>query len=563
MYRAKKLFLSQLWKHCDSSSLLIIMVLTLPFLFALIWLILPAFGIHQALEYFHPGLDAFRSLLSEPGILRSLAVSFGTAIAATLGSLLFALLVIIYLTPSKLVAVCQPWLAFMLSVPHLSIVIGMQFFISPSGLISRFLAPWLDWSFPPSVQTVPDAWHLGYMFVLMVKEAGFVLMLVIAQLGNLPVDRYYKLGRSFGYSTPYIWLKILLPLIYPKIRLGLWVLFVFAATNVEIALFASPNSSLPFSLRVWQWFTDASLDTQLVASAGALLFFLVVAVALALFSLCEVSVKSLGHLWAINRSRGFELPRFVSLFFWRLLLVLHTLPLFVMLVWSVSQRWVFPHLTPQGFTLAFWSRSEVSHAFVNSVWVAAVVASFSILSVIAFSELSRGPIRRWQEWVFYAPLIVPQIGLVFGVYVMTLFLDVNGSLTGIIIAQLLFALPYGFIVLGNAWQSFDERYLAVASSLGKGYFSVLFRVKLPLLLRPVLFTWALVFTVSINLYLPALYAGEGRVDTLVTELVSLGSSYDRRLIGVLASCIALSPMVAFLIAAFLPNFLYGRYRIEH
>ena len=563
MNRVQRSFLRQWWQHCDGGSLFILCVLALPLLCSVVWLVLPAFGVHQALNHFQPSWDAFRELLAEPGILRSLAVSFGTAIVATLGSLLFSLLIILYLTPSKLLAVCRPWLAFMLALPHLTVIIGIQFFISPSGLISRFLAPWFDWALPPSVQTVPDAWNLGYISVVMIKETGFVLMLVIAQLDHLPINRYYRLGKSFGYSLPYIWLKILLPLIYPKIRLGLWVLFVFAATNVEIALFASPNTSPPFSLRVWQWFTDASLDTQFIASAGALVFFLLIALSLGLFALCEAAIKQLGRRWMTNRQRGIELPEGFSLVFWHLLLALHILPFIVMLIWSVSQRWTFPHFIPQGFTFDFWMRADIIHAFGNSILVGATVAFFSVVSVIAFGELSRRPIQRWQEWIFYAPLIVPQIGLVFGIYIMILLLDVNGTLLGIMLAQLLFVLPYSFIVLGNAWKGFDKRYSTVAASLGQAYFSVLFRIKLPLLLRPVLFTWALAFAVSINLYLPALYVGEGRVETLITELVSLGGNYDRRLIGVLASWIALSPMIAFIIAAFLPGILYGRYRLEH
>lgn len=550
-------------QYCDGGSLLILGMLALPLLFAVVWLVLPALGIHQALNHFQPGWDAFRMLLDEPGVLRSLAVSFAIGIAATFGSLLFALLIIIYLTPNKLVTVCRPWLAFMLALPHLSVIIGIQFLISPSGLISRLLAPWFDWDLPPSLQTVPDAWNLGYISVLMIKETGFVLMLVIAQLDHLPVQRYYRLGKSFGYSMPYIWLKIVLPLIYPKIRLGLWVLFVFAATNVEIALFASPNSSPPFSVRIWQWFTDASLDTQLTASAGALVFFLLIALSLGLFMLFEVVIKHFGRRWMTNKSRGVELPEGFSLLLWRLLLVLHILPFVVMLVWSVSHRWTFPHLIPEGFTLSFWMRTDIIHAFGNSVAVGATVAFFSVASVIAFAELSRRPIQRWQEWFFYAPLIVPQIGLVFGVYIMMLLLNVNGTRLGIILAQLLFALPYAFIVLGNAWKDFDKRYSTVAVSLGQPYLSILFRIKLPLLLRPVLFTWALVFAVSVNLYLPALYVGEGRIEMLITELVSLSSNYDRRLIGVLASCIALSPMIAFIIVTFLPGALYGRYRLEH
>ena len=433
--------------HCDKGSLLLHLIITLPLLASLIWLVLPAIGIHPGLNYFQPGFDAFYQLLAEPGILTSLAISFGTATLATLCALIFALAIIVHLPPDRLVALCRPWLAFMLSLPYLTVVLGIQFLISPSGLLTRLGAPVFGWSIPPPIQTVPDAWNIGYIAVVVTKETGFILMLVIAQLNYIPIHRYYKLGKSFGYSMPSIWLKIFLPLIYPKIRLGLWVLFVFAATNVEIALFASPNSSPPFSIRVWEWFVDPALETQLLASTAALLFLFLVLAVLAGYWLIERCIEWLGQQWFINSKRGVELAEMWSLIPWYLLLALHAVPFICMLIWSVSVRWSFPDIFPSMLSMTTLFRVDVFRAMANTVLIGSLVASVSVVCVIAFSELSKRSIQLWQVGIFYAPLIVPQVGMIFGLYVMILMLDINGTIEGIVIAQLLFVMPYCFMFL--------------------------------------------------------------------------------------------------------------------
>ena len=82
------------------------------------------------------------------------------------------------------------------------------------------------------------------------------------------------------------------------------------------------------------------------------------------------------------------------------------------------------------------------------------------------------------------------------------------------------------------------------------------RVKLPMLLRPVLVAAAVGFTVSICQFLPTLFAGAGRIDTLTTEAVSLASGADRRAIGAYALLQMTLPFTAFGLAAAAPAWLF-------
>ncbi len=126
--------------------------------------------------------------------------------------------------------------------------------------------------------------------------------------------------------------------------------------------------------------------------------------------------------------------------------------------------------------------------------------------------------------------------------------------------HLVFVTPYVFLSLSDAWRAFDRRYEAIAAGLGKGRWTVLFSVRLPLLSRAVLTAFAVGFAVSIGLYLPTVLIGAGRIVTITTEAVALASSGDRRIIGVYAFLQMLLPLAGFAIATLVPALLWRKRR---
>ena len=93
-------------------------------------------------------------------------------------------------------------------------------------------------------------------------------------------------------------------------------------------------------------------------------------------------------------------------------------------------------------------------------------------------------------------------------------------------------------------------------NLGASPARVFWCIKLPMLLRPVLFALAVGFAVSVGEYLPTVFAGGGRFATLTTEAVSLAAGGDRRVIGVYAFLQALLPWLGFTLAIAVPAWLY-------
>jgi putative thiamine transport system permease protein len=157
---------------------------------------------------------------------------------------------------------------------------------------------------------------------------------------------------------------------------------------------------------------------------------------------------------------------------------------------------------------------------------------------------------------------VPQVAFLFGTQVLAIHAGLDATWFALVWSHLLFVLPYVFLTLGDSYRALDERYARTALCLGARPNRVFWQVKLPMLLRPVLFALAVGFAVSVTQYLPTLFAGGGRIVTLTTEAVGLSSGGDRRVIGVYAFLQALLPLLAFAAALALPRPIAQRRKLQ-
>jgi putative thiamine transport system permease protein len=167
---------------------------------------------------------------------------------------------------------------------------------------------------------------------------------------------------------------------------------------------------------------------------------------------------------------------------------------------------------------------------------------------------------RGALMMVYLPLLVPQIGFLFGVQVLLVASRMDGTWAALVWAHLLFVLPYVFLALADPYRSLDPRYARSALALGRSPFAVWLRIKLPLLLRPVLVASAVGFAVSVAQYLPTVFAGGGRLSTLTTEAVSLAAGGDRRTVGMFAFTLAALPLFGFAVAIGAPAWRFRHRR---
>ncbi|MCK5098068.1 MAG: hypothetical protein KAR45_08185, partial [Desulfobacteraceae bacterium] len=159
-------------------------------------------------------------------------------------------------------------------------------------------------------------------------------------------------------------------------------------------------------------------------------------------------------------------------------------------------------------------------------------------------------------WFLYLPLLIPQIAFIFGVQIILTIMGMDGLWGTLVLSHLIFVLPYVFLTLSSIYRSFDIRYVNTGAILCGSYFKAFIFIKLPMLLRPILFASAVGFSVSIAQYIPTIFIGAGRFATITTEAVNMAGGSDRRVVAVYAIYQLLLPMIMYLLAIFIPVFIF-------
>lgn len=546
----------------------IIALLVLPVGAGLLMVLLPAFSYLPALGGNTASLAPWQMLLDQPGLGRSVTVSFASGLVSTAMALI---MVVLFLAASR-----GTWLdrgirrlvSPLLAIPHAAIAFGFAFLIAPSGLMARLISPSLTgWERPPDALIVNDPWGLSLMAGLVLKEAPFLLLMSLAALPQLAPEKRLMMARSLGYSPTIAWLKTVLPSLYPLIRLPVYAVIAYASSVVDMALILGPTLPPTLSVSILSWFNDPDITRRFMASAGAVLQFGVTLAALLSWWLLEQLTRTLSRRWLTNgsRQRGEIALRAIG----RSALLFSSLTALAALVglglFSLAGFWRFPELLPQSFTLDHWQRSGpmLATPLLNTALIGLISTTLATALVLATLENEhRQHIQPKRAlWLLYLPLLLPQIAFLFGLIVAAESMGVRPQLGLVIAGHLLFVLPYVYLSLAETYRRLDPRWLQVARSLGVSRNAAFWQVRLPLLLAPLLTAFAVGLAISIGQYLPTQLLGAGRVTTVTTEAVALATGSNRRLIGVWALVQAGLPLIGFMLALSLPR-LVGVHRRE-
>ncbi len=527
-----------------------------------------AFGVLPAIGAVEWSLTPWAQLFALPGFGTSLRLTLVTGLGSTLLALAlaagFCALMHGRMAQSAMGRLLMPFLA----APHAALAIGLAFLLTPSGWIARLLSPWATgWDRPPDLATVNDGWGVALIVGLLIKEIPFLLLVMGSALGQLPVRQQMAAGRALGYGRGVVWVKLIMPQVYPLIRLPIFIVLAFALSVVDMAIILGPSNPPTLAVAIMRWFSAPDTALLLPASAAALLQAVIVAAAIGAWIGAEPLAKRLGLWWLRRGGRGHRAePGLLAASSVVLtLLVLGALALVSLLVWSIAWRWSFPQGLPQSWSLKGWMTpgSGWGRAFQATLVIGVCATAASLALAIAWLEgedRARRARATWAQALIYLPLLVPQIGFLYGLNVLFLRLGISGGMLAVIWAQILFVFPYVMIALSDPWRALDCQHVRAAAALGAGPWRRLWAVKLPMLIRPLMVAAAIGFAVSVAQYLPTLFMGAGRVATLTTEAVTLASGSDRRIVGVYAVLQAGLPFIAYGIALMVPAFVYRNRR---
>lgn len=526
----------------------------------------PALGWMPALGGDSFGVSVFADLFAWPGLSRAVALSVGAGLAATALSLVIVVLIAAGWHGSRSFSVVERALSPLLSVPHAAAAFGLAFLIAPSGWISRALSPWATgWEVPPDILIVQDPSGIALIMGLVSKEVPFLMLMTLAALAQARPGQSRTVARALGYRPVTGWLKTVFPQVYRQIRLPVYAVLAFSMSVVDVAIILGPNTPPPLSVQVVRWMNDPDLALRFRAAAGAMLQLALVIGTLGLWRAGEATVAHLGRRWTERGGRGHAAVdrglRIAGLGLGLASALAVFAGLSGLLLWSFAGLWQFPGALPDALTLRNWQRfgPHLTDSVIETLLIGWVTTLLAVGLTIACLEAEhRHGLRPASRalWLLYLPLIVPQVAFLAGFQTLALSAGLDGGRAAVIVVHLVFVLPYVFLSLADPWRAWDSRQDRIARALGASPDRVLWSVRLPMLLRPVLIAAAVGFAVSVGQYLPTLLVGAGRISTLTTDAVALASGGDRRVIGVYALAQTLAALAPFLLALVLPRVIW-------
>lgn len=500
---------------------------------------------------------AWQALRGDVQTLPAMRLSLSTALAATVLSLALAMMLVSALQATAGWSRLSARLAALLAVPHAAFAIGLAWLMAPAGWLARALAPLAGWAEPPAWQTVNDAGGWALVAALVLKETPFLLFSMAALLARpevaATVRREQAVARTLGYTPAAWWWRVGWLQWLPRLGWPLLAVAAYGMTVVDLALIIGPGSPPTLAVLAWQWMSDGDPARNAQGAAAALLLAGLLAAVVAAAALAWRLLRPQAVRWATSGRRpaaGAGLPASVARGLGRLLVAVYALVGLSLCVLAVAGPWPFPAAWPPTVSLSHGRQLIDSAGTVAFTAALALgVSAAAVALVVAWLEAVPA---AWDARVLplvLAPLVLPQLLLLVGLYRGALALQLDGSVWGLAWAHGLLVLPYTFTALAPAWRSFDHRYEWSALTLGRSRLAFWWQVKRPLLAAPLASALAIGFAVSVAQYLATQFIGAGRHATLTTEAVTLASGGQRNLAAAFGLLQALLPAGAFALAA--------------
>lgn len=230
-------------------------------------------------------------------------------------------------------------------------------------------------------------------------------------------------------------------------------------------------------------------------------------------------------------------------------------PLLVLLGYAVAPGWRFPEVVPSQFDLgglryllSQWQR--LGAALGSSVAYSLLTVVLTLgLCLLPAQHLARRSFRgkALVEGLLLAPALVPPMTFSMGVHLAFIKVGIIDTTLGVVLVLATFSYPYMLRALVAGYQSFGEEYAVTARGLGAGWWTVLRRVELPLLLPAAVAGGSVVFLVAFSEYFLVFLIGGGRVASFTGYLFPFLSSSDRSAGSILTLVFLLVPLALFVL----------------
>ena len=497
--------------------------------------------------------QAGQNLFAHPQLWSALRLSIYTGAASTILALAVAFLIIIGTYESKSWRNVHASMGAMLALPHLALAIGFSFLIMPSGVLARIIANIVGWQTPPQWVTTHDPYGIALIIALAIKEAPFIVWVLVGFLNREDIRQNFAHQRaaaqSLGHGTGSIWLRIFLPQLMPKLIWPLVIVFVYAATVIDMSLAIGPTQPPTLATVIWADINSEEVTNNARGGVGAIFLSLALLLSLIFVWGLTIAAKPIWKnfmnagpsTWAAPVSMGRAKAIALECFY----ILIAALLLFM----SLAQNWPFPNLAPLASFKAWGTIVENPNALITSIVLATLTSLLGLSLLLLWLETMNQKTDRIVLWLSLALLGLPAILVGLGQYRAFLRFGLTANMAGLFLSHLLPVVAYMAIVLVGPYRAIDPRFSATAKSLQVSTLKFFIAIKLPLLKAPILSALAVGFAVSFGQFIPAQLIGAGRFSTLPIEAVTLTSGANRPLTAAFAFLLMLPPLLVYVAAA--------------
>lgn len=229
-------------------------------------------------------------------------------------------------------------------------------------------------------------------------------------------------------------------------------------------------------------------------------------------------------------------------------------PLTNLVLWTVAERWYFPHALPLEYGFSYWQRvfsprGNAMESLANSVLVASLTVVLALaLAVPAGYALARLrlPFRALILLAFLIPQAFPNLPVYVNIARLFYQIGLNGTVAGVVLVHVTHGLVYAVWIATAAFSAVDQELEQAARSLGAGAFRAFRDVTLPLAAPGLLASAIFVFLESLDEFTGSYFVGAPDVNLLPLLLYTAGAGGNYQVASITA-LLLLIPSIAFML----------------
>ncbi len=229
-------------------------------------------------------------------------------------------------------------------------------------------------------------------------------------------------------------------------------------------------------------------------------------------------------------------------------------PLANLLLWTVAERWYFPHTLPLDYGFSYWGRVFSPRGVaMESLFNSILVATLTVIAAMAFAipagyALARLklPFRAFILLAFLIPQAFPNLPVYVNVARLFYQIGLNGTVTGVVLVHVTHGLVYAVWIATAAFSAVDRELEEAARSIGAGAMRTFRDVMLPLAAPGLLASAIFVFLESLDEFTGSYFVGAPDVNTmpLLLYTASAGGNYQ---VASITALLLLIPSVGFML----------------